>query len=142
MICIFSTLLYANEETDSIILVKIATSVLCILLSYSNIALAVSQTIFYPVTLKILLCSAFIPLKWHLESDALCVIEDGLKVDSINCLSNLYHTQHHLGTVCNKAKREEINSAFGVSESRWCLEAIGTIFCWLFVPQFQEFLRC
>ena len=142
VICIFSTLFYANEESDSIILVKIATSVLCILLSYpNNLALAVSQTIFHPVRLKILLCSAFIPLKWHLESDALCVIEDGLKVDSINCLSNLYHTQHHLGRVCNKAKREEINSAFGVSESRRGLEAIGTIFCLLFVPQFQEIFR-
>ena len=142
VICIFSTLFYANEESDSIILVKIATSVLCILLSYpNNIALAVSQTIFHPVRLKILLCSAFIPLKWHLESDALCVIEDGLKVDSINCLSHLYHTQHHRGRVCNKAKREEINSAFGVSESRRGLEAIGTIFCLLFVPQFQEIFR-
>lgn len=142
MLCISSILFYANHETDSIITVKIASHVLWILLNYSNnIEFAVFQTIFYPVELKILLWSAFIPLKWHLESDALCVIEDGLKVDSINCLSNLYHTQHHLGTVGNKTEREEINSASGISESMRGWEAIGTILCLQFVTQFQEFVR-
>lgn len=91
--CLFQTISCKYKKTDSIITVKIAPNVLVILLSYSsNKACEVFQIIFYPVRLNILLQSVFLPLKWHLKSDALCVIEERLKVDPIHCLSNLYHT--------------------------------------------------